>query len=199
MRRNVVRILESLLLVGLVMPAGMLLGVTINNNSPQFGITSNNANWYDTEEATTLLNQMQKLALKTRKEVARLQVQEGELAWQDQGERIERAKNDVNKMGADLLQLNQMENKLEPWQKTLVQKVTPKVHEIVYQMDAIIVRLNKYHSRAHLAMTQYPQNLNQVYKSANRMADVIGTVKGYAQAEQKLAGLQHLSTAKASS
>lgn len=198
MRRNVLRILESLLLVALVMPAGMLFAVS-TINSQQFGINSSNANWYDTEEATTLLNQMQTLALKTRREVARLQVQELHLTWQVQGIRLARAKYDVNKLGADLLKLDQMKNKLEPWQQSLIHKVTPNVHEMVYEMNEAIARLNKYQNKTRLALTQYPQNINVIFKSANQMASTIGTVKGYAQAEQKMAALQHASTAKASS
>lgn len=196
MRRNVLRMVGTLLFVGLLMPAGMLCAVS---TSQQFGITSSTANWYDTEEATNLLNQMQTLAHNAKKQVARLQVQELQLTWQAQSQRLATAKYDVNKMGADLLQLNHMEKGLEPWQQTLVHKVTPQVHEMVYQLNAAINKLNKDQNRTQLALTQYPQNINMIYKSANRMADTIGTVTGYAQAEQNLARLEHPNTAKSSS
>jgi len=195
MRVNVVRTIESLLLVGLVMPAALLFGVTTNQ---QFDIKSNTANWYDTEEATTLLNQMQTLAGNARRQVARLQAQEDQLPWQAQSQRLERARYDVNQMGSDLVRLDQMKTRLEPWQQSLVHKVTPQVHEMVYQMDAAVAQINKHENKSVLAMTTYPQNINMIYKSANRMTDTIGTVNQYVQAEQKMAALQP-HTAKSSS
>ncbi len=196
MRLNVVRTIEALLLAGLIMPAGMLFAVTTNR---QFGIKSNTANWQDTEEATNLLNQMQTLARNARRQVGRLQVQEIELNWEDQSQRLDTAKYDVNKMGADLFQLDQMEKRLEPWQQSLVHKVTPEVHEMAYQMDAAIAKLNKYENKDSLALTEYPQNINMIYKSANRMAGAIGTVSRYVQAEQRMAALDQHMTARATS
>lgn len=178
------------------MPAGMLFAVT--TNSQQFGIKSPTANWYDTEEAATLLNQMHNLAYKVTKAIGPIQVQENELAWQDQSSMLSSAKADINKMGNDLVRLDEMKNKLEPWQQSLIGKVTPRVHELVYQADAAIEQVNKYHSKTHLALLQYPNNINMIYKNANEMAGTIGTVTQYAHAEQRVAALDH-HTAKASS
>jgi len=187
MRLNVVRTIESLMLAVLLMPACMLLA-TDTYRPP--AVTSSTANWYDTEQATNLLNQMQPLALKARKEVARLQVQEINLAWQAQSQRLARAKNDINTMADDLARLNRMKDGLEPWQKSLMNKVTPEVHEMVYQMDAALAKLNNHRNRVYLALTQYPQNLNMIYKNANQMAETIGTVTQYAHAEENMAALQ---------
>jgi len=183
---NLRRTIESLLLAALLMPAGMLLA-TETYRPPT--VTSSTANWYDTEQATNLFNQVQALALKTRKEVARLQVQEEELAWQVQSQRLMRAKNDINTMADDLARLNRMKDGLEPWQKSLVNKITPEVHEMVYQMDAAVAKLNNHKNRLYLALTEYPQNINMIYKSANQMAGTIDTVTQYAHAEEDMAAL----------
>lgn len=196
MRLNVVRTIEALLFAGLLMPAGMLFGVTTNH---QFGINSKTANWYDTGEATTLLNQIQTLSRNARRQVARLQVQEIDLNWQAQAGRLSTAKYDINKMSADLFRLDQMKKGLEPWQQRLAHKITPQVHEMVYQMDAAIAKLNHYQNKDSLAMTQYPQNINMIYKSANRTVSTIGTVNQYVHAEERMASLEQHATGRANS
>lgn len=186
MRLNFHKITGLLLLAGLLMPAGMLLATETYQAPP---VTSRTANWYDVEQASNLLDHMQTLALKVRKEVARLQVQEIQLGWQLQGARLTIAKNDINNLGNDLVRLDQMKTRLEPWQQSLINKITPPLHEMVYQTDAAIRTLNEHQNRTYLALTQYPNNINRIYKNANDMANTIQTVRQYAQAEQKLAEL----------
>jgi len=162
-------------------------------------VTSSSANWYDVEQASNMLHRMQTLTLKTRKEVARIQVQDWELDWRDQADKLTRAKADINKIGDDLAQLDQMKNRLEPWQQSLVEKVTPQIHEMVYEMDSALKTLNAHQNRDQLMLSEYPQNINIIYKNANQMAGTIGTVTQYAHAEQKMAALRHMTTSKESS
>ncbi len=196
MRLNFFKTTGLLLLAGLLMPAGMLLA---NDTYIAPAVTSSTANWYNVEQASNLFNQMNTLALKVRKEVARLQVQGYQLGWRDQSARLARAKSDINTIGNDLLQLNEMKNALEPWQQSLLNKITPNLHEMVYQTDQALNRLSRHENRIDLTMTQYPQNINQIYKNANQMSDTIGTVTQYAHAEQKMAALNTMGRAKASS
>ena len=187
MRRNLVRAIGSMVFVGLLMPAGMLLATATHQLS---AVTSNSANWYDTEEASNLFNQMQMGALKVRKDVARLQVQEIQLSWQDQAQRLTRARSAINTIGDDLLRLDHIKDKVEPWQESLINKVTPEVHEMVYQTDDAINTVNAQQNRVTLAMTQYPQNINMIYKNANQMAGTITSVIRSAHAEEKMAALK---------
>lgn len=196
MRRNVARTIESVLIVALVIPAGMLLADT--NYQPPM-VTSSKANWYDVEQASNKLHQMKALSLKVRNEVARLQVQNLELDWSDQAARLASAKADVNKIGDVLAQLNQMKTRIEPWQQSLLEKVTPRVHEMVYNMDAALKALRANKNRYRLALSEYPQNINMIERNANQTAGTIGTVTQYAHAEQKMAALRHPATNKASS
>lgn len=187
MRRNLARTIESLVLVLLVMPVGMLLADTMFQ-SP--AATSSRANWYDVEQASNMLRQMKDLSMNARREVARLQVQGRQLAWESQAIRLSQARADIDTIGHDLGQLNQMRDRLEPWQQSLVYKVTPEVHEMVYQMDAALKALNVHEDRAALALSEYPQNIDMIYQNSNRMAGTIGTVTEYAHAEERMAKLR---------
>lgn len=169
------------------MPVGMLFGVT---TSTPPAVTSRTANWKHSEEASTLLNQMQGLAQKVTKELGPIQVQEYQLDWQEQGSRLSATKADINRMVNDLYRLDKMKKGLEPWQKTLVNRVTPHVHELVYQANAAIKQLSKYENKARLALAEYPENINIMCHNANQMAGDIGTVTQYVHAEQQMAALQ---------
>lgn len=197
MRRNLVRTIGTLLLLGLVMSAGMLLAETTNQPP---AVTSNSANWYDVEQASRMLNRMQTLSLKVRKEVARIQVQDWQLYWSDQADRLSQAKADINEIGVDLAKLDQMKSRIEPWQQNLLEKVTPQVHEMVYSMDVALKTIKAHHDRYRLMLSEYPQNINIIYKNANQMAGTIGTVTQYAHAEERMAELHHqMTTNKANS
>ena len=188
MRRNLTKIMGLMVLVLLLMPAGMLFAKAINQPP---AVTSSNANWYDVEEASNLLNQMQNLALKVRRSAARIQVQELQLGWQEQTYKLATVKSDIDTIGNDLVRLDHIKSELEPWQQSLLHKITPELHEMVYQTDDALNTIGARENRDVLALTQYPGNINVLYMNANQMADTIGTVTQYAHAEENMAALKH--------
>ena len=196
MHRDFFKTTGLLVLAGLLMPSGMLLA---RETTPAPAAISSTANWYNVEEASNLFNKMNNLALKVRREVARLQVQGYELGWRAHSARLAQAKSDINALGDDLQQLNAMKARLEPWQQSLINKVTPNVHEMVYQTDAALNTLARHENRVALVLTNYPGYINQIYTNANQMADTIGTVTQYAHAEEKMAALNEMESANAGS
>jgi hypothetical protein len=187
MRRGHTVVIGAALLTVMLLPASMLFSI----ETPQpFGLTSSTANWYYSQQATDTLNEIQSLAAKARRTLEPLQVQETDLSWQVQSDMLGRAKYYVNRMGSDLLQLEEMKGKLEPWQQSLINKVTPSIHEMVYQLDQAIGEINKYQDAVRLSLTQYPQNISMICRNADQITGTIGTVKQYVQAEEKMAALE---------
>lgn len=191
MHKNSMKLIGMTVFITLLMPVGMLFA---KESAPASSLTSSNANWYDVEKASNLLNRMQTHAINTSNALGQNQVAETDLAWQIQALNLDRARSNVNKMGADLLRLAEIRGKVEPWQQRLIHKVTPQVHEMATQLDAAINTLNKYQSKDHLALTQYPQYINQVCRNANLVSGTIGRVTHYARAEQKVAALNRMSS-----
>jgi type II secretory pathway component GspD/PulD (secretin) len=189
MFRNTLRTIGFMLFAGLIMPAGMLLATESYNTSP---LTSSTANWYDVEQASSLFKSMNRLADKVTKEVGILQVEGNQLGWRVHSARLGRAKNAINAMGEDLFELNRMKNSLEPWQQSLINKITPRIHEMVYQTDEALNRVRADENRNALALSQYPQNIDQIYNSATQMSGTINTVMQYARAEEKMEALNNL-------
>jgi hypothetical protein len=186
MFRNALQAIGFMLFAVLIMPAGMLLGTEMNKTYP---MTATTANWHDVERASSLFNSMNSLAARVSKEVGILQVEGYQLGWRVHSARLGRAKNAINAMGEDLFELNRMKNRLEPWQRTLINKITPQIHEMVYQTDEALHRVRTDENRADLALSQYPQNIDQIYNSATQMSGTINTVTQYAHAEQKMVAL----------
>lgn len=174
------------------MPAGMLFA---KESAPASSLISRTANWYDVEEASNLLNRMQTRATNTSNALGQNEVAETDLAWQIQALNLDRARSNVNKMGADLQKLDKISSRVQPWQQRLIQKVTPQAHQMANQLDAAIDTMNRYQSKDHLALTQYPQNIAQVCRSANQMSNTIGTVTQNVRPEQKIAALHSMNSA----
>jgi len=196
MRTNFMKTIGFGLFIGLLMPAGMLFAKA---PAPVIGVTTNTSRTYDRDEASSLLNRIQDLAIKARETVGPINVDEIDLRWQGQAVELDRAKSSVDRMGDDLLRLDEISSRLEPWQQRLIHKITPQVHEMAYQLDAAITTLNKYQLRDRLALTHYPQYINDFCKSSNRVEDTISTFTQYVQAKQKMAELNKMNGAKASS
>ena len=187
MRRNFLTTMGLALLVSVLMPAEMLIASQVN---PMPAVTSSHANWYDVEKASNLLNLMQNRAFRVKRQTARLEVQEIELPWQAQAAKLARTKRDVDVIGRDLVRLDRVNGKLEPWQQSLLHKITPELHEMVYQTDAALNTIDAHRNRDYLALTQYPMNIKVIYNNANQMANTIGTVTQYPHAEEKMAELK---------
>ncbi len=188
MRMNIFRIMGTLLVAGLVSPAALLFSVNSQQQLPT--LTSNSANWAATEEATSSFNQIQDLAQKVRKQVGPLETNGVNLTWQVHADRLARIKAEVNEMGSDLLALTHMRNKLDPWQQQLLDRMTPRIHELVYQTRAALKKLNAQHDTQALAAVRYPQNLRIISHNAARLADTVGTYSQYVQAAQSVAMLR---------
>lgn len=176
-------IIESLLIVGLFIPSGMLLATQTHEEAAAH---RGHADWNDSAQASNIFNQMDTLSYKVRREVERLHVQGQQLDWQYQAQRLAATKLNVNEIGNDLARLDQDRSEIAPWQKTLVNKVTLPVHDMAYRLDAAINGLDTHKNRVVLLATKYPQDINAIYKNANQLADTIGRVTQSAPAEHKV-------------
>ncbi len=187
MRRDLIKIMGSVLLAGIMTPVGALLAA---GTPHQPDTMSRTAVLHKTEEATNLLNQIQTLAARTTKEVAPLQVQEKETPWEEQDGMLIRASNDIDAINKNLARLDQIKAELDPWQQTVVRKATREAHEMAYQMDVALAKLAAHEDPTYLSVSTYPQNINAICRNANRMDGNIRTGIQYGHAESKMAALR---------
>lgn len=195
MRKQIVRIFGIFLAVALISPVSFLFSA---GTRQQLTLTSKTANWADTEDASQMFNHMQHLAWKVAKEVGPIQVQEVQLTHQAQAAYLDRIRTDVNRLSMDLSRLSAMKSKLEPWQQQLLGRMTPHVHELVYQTRAAIQELDKQQGRLALYATDYPGYIAAISNNASQLNSSIGTFTQSAHAAEKLARIEQQGGPKAS-
>lgn len=187
MRITIPRKLETLLIVLMLAPAGMLFATV---QSPTALQEANPAKWASQQHATQLINKIQDLAYSVSKKVGPLQVNEMNTPWPAQATMLDQLKTRVNQMSEDLFQLSAMRKSLAPWQQKLLHLMTPKVHELVYQTRAAIKEMNARQSAMALAMTPYQQNIDIIGRQSVKLQNSVGVFTHYQHAKAKLAQLQ---------
>ncbi|MCL5005296.1 MAG: hypothetical protein M1404_02080 [Acidobacteria bacterium] len=198
MRAKILKVLGSLLAVALISPVGLLFGIEARPTMPII-TNSPTANWADTEGASSVFNNVRYLALKVRREIAPLEFQGRQLSWWAHSSALNRVRDRVNEMSLDLWKLAQMKKKLEPWQQQLLRRMTPEVHEMVYQTAAAIKALNhQKYQRITLAQISFG-NYKAIYQNASRLFGSVGTFTHYVHAAQQMAALQKQTSTKATS
>jgi len=187
MRQDLIRTMGLALLIGMMMPVGTALAA---GTYRQRVVTPSARSLRQSEEATNLLNQIQTLAARTSREVAPIQVQEQQTAWEQQDGMLLRASDDINAISRKLVRIDRIKSGLEPWQQSVVRKATPEAHELVYQMDLALAKLGAHEDPTYLLMSTYPQNIDAICRNANEMQGTIRTGIQYATAEGKMATLK---------
>ncbi len=193
MRKQLFRVLGTLLAVALFAPAGFLFSM---GNQQRVELNSSSANWADVSYASHLFNQVQELSGKIEHEVGPIQSEQVNLFWQGQAHRLNEIREHVNQMGNDLHQLSEMRNRLEPWQQQLLDRMTPEIHELAYQTRAAIHELNSQHSDLALYASSYPQYITIISNKSSQLESSIGAFAQAASSAQKLSVLEQKTSVK---
>jgi len=187
MRRDLIKIIGSVLLAGIMTPVGVLLAA---GTPHQPDTMSRTAVLHKPKKQRNLLNQIQALAARTTKDVAPLQVQEEETPWEEQDGMLIRASNDIDAINKNLARLDQIKTGLDPWQQTVVRKATREAHEMAYQMDVALAKLAAHEDPTYLSVSTYPQNIDAICRNANRMEWKHPDGHSIRHAESKMAALR---------
>lgn len=118
MRIHIPRILQALLIVLLVVPASLLFSVD-QNPVPRPNLSV--PHWATTQQAENLLDNMQTLAFRIRKEIGPIQIISLHLDWQAQASKLASVRSRVNEIGNNLLHPDQMKAKLAKLERQLSQ------------------------------------------------------------------------------
>lgn len=177
MRINILRTLGTLVVAGLMAPAGILFAQGAYQPANN---TSTSASWKDTATTSPMktFSKIQDLSQKVRKEVGPLKIRTNgtQVTWKFHSARLARVKRQVNQMQNDVNRLSATKESLPSWQQQLLGNVKTNTHELVYQTRAAITTLNAYHNTNALATTRYPQYIDHISQRANSTAIRIGTV-----------------------
>lgn len=196
MLMRTLRLVGLPVILALFLPTGFLFAAV----PAAVGATSPSVNWADAEEATTMFNNVQKLARKVRNEGSPLETNGIWLGWRINAHRLNDIRSQVNEMSSDIGQLSKVRENLDPWQQRLLARITPDVQELVYQTRAAIHALNsRLQDPRMLAATNYPNDIFTLCHKSKQVVGSIGTFTQYNQTKQKLAALRKQVGTKTSS
>jgi len=105
------------------------------------------------------------------------------LAWQTHIDALNRIKGDVNKMGRQLVKLEEAKATALPWQRLAIDRITPLLKELAANTTATIETLNK---NKDVAADEYEDYLEANADSASYLAAVIGDFVDYGKTKARL-------------
>jgi hypothetical protein len=110
------------------------------------------------------------------------------VGWQSHSGQLERIRENVNKLGKVVQQLNQARGEASPWQQTAIDTITPLMHEIATQLTTTIEHLNANQSR--IEMKPYQDYTRATYEAIRRATLTISDYVEYGRAKGKAENLQ---------
>jgi hypothetical protein len=105
-------------------------------------------------------------------------------SWESHAAVIERIKEDVNKMGRLLAELQENRKNAAPWQQVAIDRVEPVAKELASNTTAAIEHLNSNPRRLNTAA--YQNYLEAIVDSADNLAASITNFVEYGKAKQRL-------------
>lgn len=105
-------------------------------------------------------------------------------SWESHVAAVTKIKDDVNKMGALLMKLQETRSSGSPWQQTAIDRVNPVAKELATNTTAAIEHLNKNPER--LTTPDYQNYLVAIADSAANLASTISNFVDYGKTRQRL-------------
>jgi hypothetical protein len=111
-----------------------------------------------------------------------------DVAWETYASQVTMIREHVNAVGRLIAQLNEVENRCTPWQKTAIQRITPLLRELADNTEATITHLNDNHGRVH--MPPFKEYVAANYELSRQLATLITDFVGYGNAKDKVERLE---------
>ena len=106
------------------------------------------------------------------------------LSWEVHTKAIVGIRENVNKMGALLTQLQDSRKDAAPWQQTAIDRVVPLAKELAANTTTAIEAINK--NPRHVNLPAYQEYLEAIYDSANNLANTIADFTDYGKTRERL-------------
>jgi hypothetical protein len=116
-----------------------------------------------------------------------------EVSWVSNADDLEQAKEYVNRMGADIHRLQNIQTSVLPWQKKAIAQMTPRAAALANDTQHAIRLLD--HNQGRLFATNYSQYVNAMYNEARQISNSVNSDVHYAQARHTLDRLENHMTA----
>lgn len=129
----------------------------------------------DSAEATSLLQQAKTSAAQLRRDTTVMKSWAGSrLSWESHAHQIDAIKEHVNNAGKILTELHNAREGAEAWQQDAIDRITPMLHEMASNTEAIINHLNE-----HRGKTWVPEYRSYVEANSEQADDLYRLISDY--------------------
>jgi hypothetical protein len=142
----------------------------------------------ESEKVSALFSDARMQAFQLREDAGMLEsYTRSNLSWESHAVAIDRVREDVNKMGRILGQLQDARGTAAPWQQEAIDRLTPVAKELAANTTTGINALNA--NRAHVNAPAYQEYLEAINDSANNLAATIADFMDYGKTKERMARL----------
>jgi hypothetical protein len=143
------------------------------------------ANAVESDQVSALLSSAETQAYQLKHDADTLErYSRSNASWESHSDELNRIKDDVNKMGALLRQLEQDRGAAATWQQVAIDRVLPVAKELAVNTTGAIDHVNKFPRR--LNTPNYQEYLEGIADSAANLASTIQDFVDYGKTKQRL-------------
>lgn len=110
------------------------------------------------------------------------------ISWESHADAVNTMKENVNKMGKLLAELQENRKDAAPWQQTAIDRIVPVAKELAGNATAAITSLNK--NPRHINSGPYQEYVESLCDAANNLAATIADFTDYGKTKERMSRLE---------
>ena len=143
------------------------------------------ANEGESEHASALFSDARMQAFQLKEDAGLLEsYTRSKTSWESHAVAIERVREDVNKMGRILAQLQDARGTAAPWQQEAIDRLTPVARELASNTTTAINALNANPTRVNAP--NYQEYLEAIFDLANNLAATMADFMDYGKTKERM-------------
>ncbi len=138
-----------------------------------------------TDEVSAILSDARMQAFQLKEDASMLEsYTRSTVNWESHSVAITKVRENVNKMGRLITQLQNARTGAAAWQQAAIDRIIPVATELASNTTTAIEALNK--NPRHVNTQAYQEYLEAIYDSANNLASTVADFTDYGRAKERL-------------
>lgn len=147
-------------------------------------------NWAYAEDASRLLQQIRGLSAQLTEDAVFLEQQSrrNQLDWRSHATQLNQIRADVNAMGENLRQLQEIHSMIAPWQQKATERIVPNAVALAAHTEGAIEYLNE--EQGNMWAPPYTDRVNAMSNHADNIKSTVSMFLDYGRTSGHLEGLE---------
>lgn len=147
-------------------------------------------NWKHYEDASQLLREIQGLSAQLAEDSFFLEQKSrsNQMDWRSHATELSNIRDNVNAMGRNLQQLQEVHGKIAPWQQKAVERIMPNALKLAAHTESAIAHLNE--EQGKLWTPEYIARFSAMADHAEEIKNTVSMFLDYGRTSDRLEGLE---------